>query len=554
MVIFLAIALSTIWLGFSFWGVGYFIRKTDAPAAAIVRGWTIFLMFCTLAWFFKFPADRLVLPLWALTIFGSFVAVRALPLKTLLWAMGGMILISCVLAFPFLKIPDLLAYAHWGTDQWGYAVVAKWLVHHSLDNIPAINNRPGMDWIWFILTVKDRPLMYIVLATLSAAFTYKTIVAYTVLPAALMAGIFLSFFLEERPLGIAHPVAKFFVSLGISVQPLVLMHFEHQFLGGTADGLVMMLITAAALHVQAREPGEPLFYGSAFLLSVLAIGLYTVTVPLVSIALLSVIFLWSHRRRFLNKGLFLDIFRPRWTSFAFVISLLVAYACYAKIRALVPESIAAPAAIGQEGHVWAQLSSIYGQTFITPWYGVDDSPGWLNPAKHNPPLGGVRVTLLAALILFLILQSWRWWAKRKDVAVVLFFAVSFGILLRAAPPRGTHWFVSRTLPIFGEMLLMVAAAGAIGETRRWIRYCAVALTCLPLVLGAPGLYEYIGNPVNKFASTDGDHPPQDEAWHALAYAYFYQDHKDIDWSAAPKSSEAMTHYIPEEIRPKIPTK
>jgi len=46
-------------------------------------------------------------------------------------------------------------------------------------------------------------------------------------------------------------------------------------------------------------------------------------------------------------------------------------------------------------------------------------------------------------------------------------------------------------------------------------------------------------------------PPEGNVWGALAYAYFYEDTRAIDWSKAPECFRAMTHYMPENLRPRM---
>jgi hypothetical protein len=155
------------------------------------------------------------------------------------------------------------------------------------------------------------------------------------------------------------------------------------------------------------------------------------------------------------------------------------------------------------------------------------------------------------LVVFLAVQSWRWWRERREIAPALIFAAAALVLYRATPPQGSHWLLSRSLPIFGSVLLVTAAATAIGERRRLIRFGAIALACLPVLLGAPGLAEYFGVPANRLMASTGNRPERDDAWPALGFAHFYEDSRQIDWASIPQSFRAMPHYMPEAIRPRL---
>ena len=548
---FCLIVVSTVILNLGLFGLGRWIRKDDPPAAAALRGWTLFLLICATAWFFKFSAVYLAPALWLLLAAGGIVAFKTLPRTALMVTALGSAVVAALLAFPFLRYPHLLAYAYSGTDQWGYIRVAKWLLHHSVDELPIIDNKPGLDWVWFVLTVKDRPLVYMGLAAISATFGYGTFVAYYVFPAALISALFLSFYLADLPVVFPCRGLKALVGLGLAAQPILLLHLQYQFMGGTIAGLVFMLLIAALFQVQAWQAGDPLFFAFAALLSVILAGLYTVKIAGLSLAILGGIFGFCLLRQIRNKGWFLNLLRLQPANLWLAFMILLVPLCFYRIRVLAPEPLGVLPSHGQTGHVWAQFGSIFGITNVTPWYQPDGTAGWANPVQHHPPGSLLGVLLLGVLLAFFAYQCWRWLRHHHDITPTVVFCAILMVGYLAAPPRGNHWTVSRSLPVYGGALLIATASTALRKQRPWAGWFAIGLACLPLVRAAPSLWPYYVTPVNLMVDGVWNQPPEGNIWGCLAYAYFYEDTREIDWSVAPECFQAMTHYMPENLRPKM---
>ena len=544
---FATIVGATAALSASLWGIGRLLRNDDLPACALLRGWTVLMAVCALAWFGKFPAVYLAPVLWLLIAAGLLSAVRHLPRTMLAGALLGGALIAASFALPFALQPGLLAYAHWGSDQWGYAAVSKWLVLHSVNELPVIDYKPGLDWVWKVLITRERPLIYLELAAVGSAFGIKTIVACYVLPATAMSGVFLAFFLGPDPLRISSLPVRFAASLGVAVQPIVWLHFQHQFLGGVMVGAMAAIFVAAVCESQLRARGDPMFFAIAAVFVALIGGLYSLLVSWVFLAMLAMIGAASWAR---------DRPRPspsprRWG--AVTALLVVAAGIFWSVHAHSPSPPGSPGGTGAGSHLWAQGGALFGLTEITPWYQRTGSLGALgvDPANYFPSGSALGVALLAALGIFIAAQCWLWWRQKGDATPFIIVCAAVGALVAALPPRGDNVVLSRALPLFGAMLLVVTAATAALEQPRWRRFLAVAFVCLPLIRAAPGMWALLARPANTMIAGEWQAPPNRDTWGALAYAYFYQDERDIDWTQAPDAFREMTHYMPPDLRPKM---
>ena len=545
--IFATIIGATVALSVSLWGVGRMLRHDDAPAAAVLRGWAVLMAVGALAWFGKFPAAYLAPVLWLLIAAGLLTAVRQLPRTVLAGALLGGAVIGASFALPFALQPGLLAYAHWGSDQWGYAAVSRWLVLHSVNELPVIDYKPGLDWVWKVLITRERPLIYLELAAVASAFGVKTVVACYVLPAAAMTGVFLAFFIGPTPLRISAVPWRWVVSLGVALQPILWLHFQHQFLGGVMAGAMGAILVTAVCEGQLRAPGDPIFFATAAVFAVLAGGLYSTLVSWVLLAMLAVVggASWGFGPN-----------RPRmapreWSTAAGL--LLLAGGIFWAMHAHSPSAPGTPSGTGAASHLWAQGGALFGLTEITPWYQRTGSLGALgvDPANHLPAGSALGAALLVALGFFLAAQCWLWWRQKRDATPFVLACAAVAGLAAALPPRGDNVVLSRALPIFGGMLLVVLAATAALEQPRWRRCLVLGLVCLPLVRAAPGMWSLLARPANTMIAGEWQAPPNRDTWGALAYAYFYQDERDIDWTLAPEAFAEMTHYMPPELRPKM---
>lgn len=547
MEIFATIIGATAVLSLSLWGIGRLLRNDDLPACAVLRGWTVLMAVCAMAWFGRFPAVYLAPVLWLLIAAGLLSAVRHLPRALLAGGLIGGAVIAASFALPFALQPGLLAYAHWGSDQWGYAAVSKWLVLHSVHELPVIDYKPGLDWVWKVLITRERPLIYLELAVVASAFGMKTIIACYVLSATALTGVFLSFFLGSTPLRITALPARWAVSLGVAVQPIMWLHFQHQFLGGVMAGAMGLILVVAVCQSQLRLPGDPIFLAAAALFAVLIGGLYTTLVSWVLLAMLAAI---GSASWVLTKPT--PSLAPRaWRTVAAL--LVLAGGAFWAMHVLSPAGARTPGGTGGASHLWAQCGALFGLTEITPWYQRAGSLGALgiDPGNYQPPGSALGVALFAVLGIFLAAQCWLWWRQKRDATpgVVMFVAVV--AMAAAFPPRGDNVVLSRALPVFGVMLLVATAATAGLEQPRWRRWLAIGLACFPLVRAAPGMWTLLARPANTITAGQWQAPPNRDTWGALAYTYFYQDERDIDWTQAPDAFAEMTHYMPPDLRPKM---
>lgn len=551
MLVFATIIATTVALGLGLQGVGLGLAGNNRPAVAGLYGWTLFLLLGATAWFFKFPAMFLAPAGMLLLAVGWWLLFKQARPAAIVAAVIGSALIAALFAYPFLRYPQLLAYASWGTDQWGYIGVARWLVQHPIDQLPVIDHKPGRDWIWFVLTVRDRPLIYEMLAVISAMFRLDASLAYYVFPAALTSAVSQAFLLHEFPGRLAARAGRLLVSLGIALQPLLLLHLQLQFLGGVIAGLVFMLLVAALFQLHATEGGRRLpFYAMAALLGVLLAGLYTIKITPVVLALVGLaggIRFWLHGR---GRG-WREMMASRAAFAGFVGILIVAGLSLGRIRVLMPEAWSTPPSHGQTGHVWMQFGALFGLTDIQSWYVPDNTPG-TDPVRHAPAGGLVGVGLLVACLLLYAAQCWRWFREHRDLTPAILLGALGVVGYFAAPPQGSHWNISRALPVFGPALLVALAATGILTKGRWLRWLALGAACVPLLRAAPKLWPYFDAPHCRMVEGEWDRPPDTFVWGALGYAYFYEDKQAIDWRAAPEAFRAMTHYMPEDIRPRLP--
>jgi hypothetical protein len=552
MLVFTTIIATTVALGLGLHGVGLGLLRHSSPAVAGLCGWTLFLLLCATAWFFKFPAMYLAPAGMLLLVVGWWLLFKKARPAAIVAAAMGSILIAALFAYPFLRYPHLLAYASWGTDQWGYISVAKWLVQHPIDQLPVIDNKPGRDWIWHVLTVKDRPLIYEVLAVISAMFRLDASLSYYGLPAALCSAVCHAFLLHDFPAGLAARVGRLLVSLCIALQPLLLLHLQLQFLSGVVAGLIFMLLVAALLQFHASEDGDRLpFYALVVLLGVLLAGLYTIKITPVVLGIASLAGatgLWFRRR---GRRSWKEVIGSRTALVGFIGILIVAGLSLWRIRVLMPESWSTPPINGGTGHVWMQFGALFGLADIHPWYVPDNTPG-TDPVRHAPAGGLLGVWLLAACLALYTVQCWRWFREHRDLTPAILLGALGVVGYFAAPPHGSHWNISRALPVFGPALLVALATTGFLKQARWMRWIAIGAACVPLLRAAPKLWPYFDAPSCRMVEGEWDRPPNASIWGALGYAYFYEDKQAIDWSGSPDSFRAMTHYMPEEIRPRLP--
>lgn len=341
------------------------------------------------------------------------------------------------------------------------------------------------------------------------------------------------------------------VSLGIALQPLLLLHIQYQFLGGAVAGLAFMLLVVALFQFQAMEGKDGgRFYAVAALWGVLLAGLYSVKITLVVLLIIGVAGvarLWLRRP---GVG-WRELIGSRRALLASAAILVLAGLCLWRIRVLMPEPWSTPPINGQSGHVWMQFGAIFGETEIMPWFVPDNTPG-TDPVKHAPPGGLVGVWLLALGLALYAGQCWRWFRQSRDLTPLILLGALVVVAYFAAPPRGSHWNISRALPVFGSGFLVALAATTFLRPERWWRWLVLAVVCVPLVRAAPKLWPYFSEPACKMVEGEWAGPPEPFVWGALGYAYFYEDKQAIDWTKAPECFRAMTHYVPEELRPRLP--
>jgi hypothetical protein len=371
-------------------------------------------------------------------------------------------------------------------------------------------------------------------------------VTYYVLPAALLAAVAQGFVLHELPEKAGARLVRLVIALLVVLQPSLLLHLQYQFYGGVITALVFMLLVVALFqaHAGGRGGGWEL-YAVVAVAGVWLAGLYTVKLTLL---------VWA-----LTAGAALARLAvsrvPRegegGAPGAWVAVLLAAVGVLAmwRIRVWLPEAWSAEPTNGRVGHVWMQWGAIFGGTEILPWYAPDGAGG---AEQHRPADGVAGVWLLGLLLAVYGWQCWRWYRERRELLPVLVLLAVAGTGWLAMPPQGSHWHVSRVLPIIGPALLAGCAAAAwFGWDRRWTRWLAVGLVCVPVVRAWPELARHFSRPDCRMIAGEWRHPPDPFVWGALGYAYFYEETEDIDWSMAPESFRAMTHYMPEEIRPRL---
>ncbi len=544
------VLLLTLVLNAGLFGLGKSFKHTDTPGAAVMRGWMIFFLLAALAWFFKWPAMWVAPGLVIGLAVGGWTLVRR-PVEGWLGALViGPALIATLIALPFLLEKNLLAFSHWGTDLWGYVGVADWLKTHSVDELPVIGDRIGLTWVWHVLTVKDRPLLYEVLAMLSAGLGINTLLAYYVLAAGLLSALFTGLMLSGINAGLSWWPWKLCVCVIAVLQPLLLLHFQYQFMGGVVAALVFMLIVSALFQQQAERPAQPLFFAEAMLMSVLMGGLYTIKASLAALVMLLAVFAVSVLMRWKRKETLGWTMRMAWMA---MLIMVAATAGFVRMKQLVNEDFNSVYLNGRVGHIWAHYAAIFGQTSITPWYQGDGAPGY-EPELHLPAGSKSGIIWLGCALAFMLVQSWRWWREKRDATPIMVLGLIVGVMFMATPPRGNHWLMGRSLPIYGgAFLIAVLCVAQLRQHRVWA-LLSVILVCAPMVRGWVGLKPYLVKPHARLYDQPEKLPPDQDVWQVLGYVYFYEGKRPIDWTQLPNSFRAMTHYLPEEIRPKMPAK
>jgi hypothetical protein len=528
------IAISFV-LAVGWWGVGRLVCPRSGPAVAVMSGLTVFLFLCATVWLGKIPGYYLMPVIWGYLATGMWVALRRTSPSVLGGVGLGMVLIGTTYALPFAIEPGLLAYAHWGTDQWGYTAVSKWLTLHSVAELPAISEKPGMDWVWQMLVIRDRPLMYTVLAVIASAFGCETVTIYYALPAALVGAVFLILFSSGAAESGRAYAAHFLTSAAVAMQPILWLHFQHQYLAGVVAGLTLIIFALALCENQMRPNQTPLFFSLAVLLGVLFAGLYTITLSGVCLGLLVATFAFAIGRDWVRTRT-LGPWQQSAATKAWTVGIgIVSAICLLLIRRAMREPLGLPPGSGAGGHPWAQIGAIFGLTEIGPWYqstAVRGADG-IDPVTYFPAGSSVGIILTVVAVLLFGVQIVRWWRRRADITLLLILAAVFAALAMAASPQSDNIVLSRCVPIFGPLLLVVLGFVAREEPRRWLRWLTVGLACLPAVRAMPGTWRMLASPVNLISEAQWKAPPKGDPWGTAAYLYFYRDRQEIDWSMAP---------------------
>jgi hypothetical protein len=546
----LIVVIAPVW-ALSLFGVGRMFRRNDAASAAVLRGWLVFMMVCAVAWLVGLSASALAPAVWAMLGFGLVVAVRSLSRMAFAGALAGGMVVAMAFALPFALQRDLLAYAHWGTDQWGYAAVSKWLVLHSVNELPLLETKPGLSWVWHVLVTGERPLIYLELASLAGALGVPTVVVYFILPAAATIAVFLALVLDERALGEMGLGGRWLVGLAVALQPIGWLHFQHQFLAGAVVGAMALILVIALVGAQRSQPGDPVFFATAALFVALLAGLYTARVSLALLAMLGAVFVVSALQRSQRERLRREMTARSWAVSGALV--MAAVAIFLWTQTVSPERIELFQG-AETSRIWRQCGALFGLTDITPWYQRAGAQGALgiDPREYAPPGSALGVGLLGLAGGLLVVQGVRGWRESRDATLLLVLATVGLALALAVPPPGDNVVLSRTLPIFGALAIPLVALTAALRQARWSRWLALGLAVIPLARAVPGMVALLRQPANTLVAGQWDNPPNNDSWGAAAYVYFYQDTRMIDWTKAPEAFREMTHFLPPSLRPKLP--
>jgi hypothetical protein len=521
----------------SAWSIGTRFVTSKQPLVALLAGWALFLVLCSVPWIVGLSANAVRPLFWIFYAAGLWSVVRGrqwTEAATTLVVTGA---VAMVLLHRCYAHDGAYVFGAHGTDLWGYVQAADWLTTHSTRELPDLGTSPmRYNWTWYVLATRDRPLVLEAIACCGASTGIDAVKAYLALPVALMATLAIGIGRIPGAFGFGNWLPAVAVAAVMVFHPLPVLHWIAGFAAGSIVGLLLGLTFGA---VMAAEPGPARTEALALtvLMLVLCGGLYSPQFMLVGFGLAGalavvggVFFAWRHGFRALGRE------RPgRLTA----VSLALAVWLSVAVRLLSGDEFIRSTGLVWNDEVLAHLLGIFGGTSPYAWMFYRAMEPWdQNPWKN--PLG---LASLAVMVILFLSAAWHDWKSERDLRLPLMVAVCFLALVRVGgDERAT---MSKAMPIFGLAFVFLLAAVSARLRPRWLGLVAALLCAMPAVRSYDELRELIRDPYisvtdENIALELGD----GQNWRLMGFLYYREDSHGFDWKAHPRFFSSMTCFLP----------
>lgn len=529
------------------WGVGTSLVSSKRSIVGMLCGWCCFLFLSAIPWIAGFSAQAMRPLFWAFFAAGIVVIIRGRRWPDLICAILCAGAVSALLCAPCLLYPGVLAYGAHGTDMWGYVSTSEWLYGHSIRNLPDVGNAPmRFNWVWYVLTTRERPLIYESLACLGSASGLTPVQAYFAYPAALLASVAMAVCREQRVFGLKHWTLAALPAIALVIHPLIVLHWIAGFFSGSIVALFTALAFAAVAVVEeGRARTEVL--ALALLMMIFCAGLYSGQFLLVGLVVAGVpavmtcfLILWRKGWRSLLSA------RPGWLAGAV---LSVAVVLTVATLVLSGDEFAGSGVSHPQWsrRVTGEFLGIFGGS--SPYSWLLYTP--LEPRDYDPLQNPPGCAALIVMAILFGLFSWRRWKTSRDIQVPLLVGVCVGCLWRVGGDTGV---MAKLMPIFGFALPVMLAAMS-GELRPWLLGLAAAVVCcMPAVRSGAEIWRMVHGPYITISEENRFHLEDGESWRVMGYLNFWEDTEGLDWTHYPQTYFALTCYLPEQFRQRLAQK
>jgi hypothetical protein len=532
-------------LSVSCWGMGSLLVSSKHPLVRMLAGWGGFLFLCTIPWMVGLSAHAVRPLFWAFFVTGIFAVVRGRQWPELICAIFVTGSISLMLGAPYYLFKGLLAYGANGTDMWGYVTTAEWLYQHSPRDLPV----PGhvamrFNWPWYVLTIRERPLLYESLACLGSSTGVTAVQAYFAYPVVLMSSVAMAVCREPRVFRLRSWIIALPLAVTMVFHPLIVLHWIAGFVGGVIVGPLIALAFAGVVVAEEGPPRtEALTLG--LLMIFLCAGLYAVPFLKLGVGFAAILALTGGfalvRRKGLD-GLLAERPGPRVVSFL-AASVVVALTVLIFSRDDFVD----------QGH--AELTRRFVGQFLGV-FGASSPYAWLEyqpllPSDLDPVRNPLGLAALLGMAVLLGIVSWQRWRDSRDIRLPLIVAICVAGVWHVG--RDIH-SLAKAMPIFGFTLLVVLAAVS-SELRHWALGLAAAIVCcMSGIRSAPEMSALLHGPGVTQREDNMQLINDADDWRILAYLYFREDTEGFDWSKTPKMYFSVTCFLPGPVRQRLAQK
>jgi hypothetical protein len=520
------------------WGVGTALVVSDSPSIRMLGGWCVFLFIGTLAWLIGFSGDSARPLCWVFACAGVWVCFRRKQWKAMIGAVviGGTV--SALFAMPFLLSENLAAYGGEGVDMWGYVNASEWVRHHPLTVFPTPGAPMRYNWVWLVLNIRERPLIYTALASFGSAAGITPLQAYFAFPAAFTTSLSLALGLTPGVFGLRRVFVAIPIAIVVSFHPSVFLHWLiGSYSGAIVSGCVCLSFATLLVSEQGRARAEALslvllmlvFCSALYAHQFLLVAAFTAGIP---------IFVALCRRGWVVGWRWRDWARLSWLTWgAGVASGLTAAGTLLRSEM--------DASWGERTHqIPAQILTIFGGASHLTWFGHHGLDVWHYVPEPNFP-GWAMATLTFGACIYLAVVRWK---KSQDISLPVALSAAAGCVYIAT---ASNFALMRVLPIFGPAILFGLAVLSSEAPKKWISVGLALLCALPLIRSSGEILGQLRNPdYSLFANEEGD-PARFGRWHLLGYLYLYEETLGFDWKTHPSDFHDITECFSEEQRTRI---